>query len=60
MKDNISELFNDEILLNSIFCLEITSIWSLIKNDLQTLLERHLDDSITDIMYTFENFKNTK
>lgn len=60
MKDNISELFNDEILLNSIFCLEITSIWPLIKNDLQTLLERHLDDSITDIMYTFENFKKYK
>ena len=60
MKNQILELYKNEILLKSVFHLDNISIWPLIKTDIATLLESRLDESIRDIMYTFENFKKYK
>ena len=59
-KTKINELYKNDALLNSVFQLDGNSIWPIIRTDIVTLLERKLEQSIRDIMHTFENFKKFK
>ena len=57
MKSKFNSLWDGEELLNSIFQIENIPIWAIVEDDIKTLLESRLEDTIKDIQNTLENFQ---
>ena len=57
MKSKFNSLWDGKELLNSIFQIENIPIWAIVEDDIKTLLESRLEDTIRNIQNTLENFQ---